>query len=311
MTSHLFVADPIDRMRIDQDSSFGLMLHAQQRGDAVFSCDTDGLIARDGDGFARCRPTIVREVVGDHFTLGDIQERPLADFATVWMRKDPPFDLNYVAATWILDLAPTSTRVVNNPQGLRDWNEKLAVLRFPDVSPRCIATRDMRQVLDFHAEVGSCVIKPLAFSGGNGIVALHPGDLNARSLVEISTHNGRDIILVQQYLPAAREGDKRVILVNGVARGGLLRVPPGDDLRGNIHVGAAVHYVPLTEAEQAVCDRLEKPLRDAGHIFVGIDLIGEKLTEVNVTSPTGIREILAQGGPDLAKELFDAALATK
>lgn len=307
MTRHLFVVDPLGPIRIDQDSSFGLMVEAQRRGHRVSSCNLEGLIARDGAGFARCSDTEVREVVGDHFTLSPVTERPLGDFAVIWMRKDPPFDMTYIAATWILDLAPPTTTVVNRPSGLRTWNEKCAVLRFPQHAPRCIVSRDMTELLRFCREVKSAVLKPLGFSGGAGIVALHPGDLNARSLVEISTRGGREFILAQQYLPAITEGDKRVILVNGVARGALLRVPPADDLRGNIHVGARVERVPLTPAEQRVCDALEQPLRDAGHIFVGIDLIGEKLTEINVTSPTGIREIEAMGGPNLAAELLDAA----
>ncbi len=309
MSRHLFVVDPLGPIRIDQDSSFGLMIEADKRGHGIWSCSTDGLLARGGTAFARCRRTAVREVVGDHFELGPVQELALGEFDVVWMRKDPPFDLNYVAATYVLDLAPDTTRVVNGPQGLRNWNEKCAVLAFPDLAPRCLLTRDMKEVLAFWRDCGSAVIKPLAFSGGAGIVALHPGDLNARSLVEMSTRLGQDFILVQEYLPAAREGDKRVILVDGVARGALLRVPPDDDLRGNIHVGAEVTYVPLTPQEQAVCDALEVPLRESGHLFTGIDLIGGKLTEINVTSPTGIREILVQGGPDLGAELMDAALA--
>lgn len=308
MTRHLFVVDPLGPIRIDQDSSFGLMLQARARDHGIWSCSTDGLLAKGRTAYARCQATEVREIVGDHYELGAHELLPLGHFDVVWMRKDPPFDMNYIAATYVLDLAPAGTRVVNGPQGLRNWNEKCAVLNFPELTPRCLLTRDMQQVLAFWRELGSVVIKPLAFSGGAGIVALHPGDLNARSLVEMSTRLGQDFILVQEYLPAAREGDKRVILVDGVARGALLRIPPADDLRGNIHIGAEVRLVPLTAAEQTVCDALEVPLRDAGHLFTGIDLIGGKLTEINVTSPTGIREIKAQGGPDLGAELMNAAL---
>ena len=150
------------------------------------------------------------------------------------------------------------------------------------------------------------VVKPLGYSGGNGIVALHPGDLNTRSLIEISTRHGKEFVLVQEYLPAVVRGDKRVILVNGVARAGLLRIPPADDLRGNMHIGATVELSALTPREQAICDGLGPFLAAAGHVFVGIDLIGEKLTEINVTSPTGIQEIRDLGGPDLAEELLDA-----
>ncbi|MCO4760906.1 MAG: glutathione synthase [Myxococcales bacterium] len=307
---HLFVADDIGPMNIHQDSTFGLMLHCQDRGFEVYHCDTDGLLGRTSGAMARCRPVQVREVVGDHYTIGESEVLPLGAFDAIWMRKDPPFDMNYIAATYILDGAPATTRVVNRPSSLRDWNEKAAVLRFPELAPRCLLTRNMAEIKAFQRDVGgSVVIKPLAFSGGTGIVALHPGDLNTNALLEISTRNGEEFVLIQQYMPEVTEGDKRVILVNGELGGALLRVPPADDLRGNIHVGARTEYVQLEPAEVVLCEALKQPLKDAGHIFVGIDLIGGKLTEINVTSPTGIREILHAGGTDLAAALVDAALA--
>lgn len=311
MTRHLFVVDPLERIHIDQDSSFALMEECQGRGHEVYTCDTDKLGARGSDAWADARPTTVRRVIGDHVTLGEPGRRPLGDFDVVWMRKDPPFDMQYVAATWILDLAPPGTRVVNSPDGLRGWNEKACVLRFPELTPACLMTRSAAEILAFQRDVGGAVVlKPLSFSGGAGIVALHPGDLNTNSLLEISTRHGQEYVLAQQYLPAVTAGDKRVILIGGKARGAVLRIPPDNDLRGNIHVGARVELSELTAAEQAVCDALEQPLRDAGHLFVGIDLIGERLTEINVTSPTGIQEIKRLGGPNLAAELVDAALAS-
>ncbi len=307
---HLFVADPVAPMNIHQDSTFGLMLECQGRGHEIYHCDTDGLLGYTSGARARCQQLEVREVQGDHFTFAEAKQMPLSAFDAVWMRKDPPFDMNYIAATYILDGAPASTCVVNRPSSLRDWNEKAAVLHFPALAPRCLLTRSMSEIKDFQQEVGgSVVIKPLSFSGGAGIVALHPGDLNTNALLEISTRLGTEFVLVQEYMPQVVEGDKRVILVNGELGGALLRVPPADDLRGNIHVGATTHYVQLDTEEQAVCDALKQPLKDAGHIFVGIDLIGGKLTEINVTSPTGIREILQAGGPNLAAMLVDAALA--
>ncbi len=309
MAKHLFVIDPLDGVRIDQDSSFGLIDDAQARGDGVWSCQTDGLFADLSEAFARCRQTTVRPVQGDHFTLAEAETLPLAHFDVIWMRKDPPFDLNYIAATYILELAPSTTRVVNRPDSLRGWNEKACVLKFPDLAPPCLLSRDISEIRRFQHQVGgSIVLKPLAFSGGAGIVALHPGDLNTPSLLEMSTRFGQDFILAQQYLPAIEEGDKRVIHVNGEARGALLRRPPADDLRGNIHTGASVELAELTDAEKEICERIRQPLADAGHLFAGIDLIGGRLTEINVTSPTGIQEIYALGGPNLAAELLDAAL---
>jgi len=310
MVRHLFVVDPLDRIDITKDSSFALMWAAQQRGHALHACDTDGLFAVGPDAFARCRTTALARVQGAHCRQGSTAVHALADFDVVWMRKDPPFDLDYIAATWVLDLAPRSTKVFSRPSSLRDWNEKTSLLRFGDIAPPSLLTRDPQQIVAFQREVGgSVVVKPLGHSGGTGIVALHPGDLNTRSLIEITTRHGREFVLVQQYLPAVREGDKRVILVGGVARAGLLRIPPADDLRGNIHIGATTRIADLSAAEQAICDRIGPVLAAAGHLFVGIDLIGEKLTEINVTSPTGIHEIRDQGGPDLAEELLDAAIA--
>ena len=308
MSKHLFVIDPLDGIRIDQDSSFGLIAAAQERDDVVWSCQTDGLFADLSGAFARCRQTTVRPNQGDHFTLADVETLALAHFDVIWMRKDPPFDLNYIAATYVLELAPKTTRVVNRPDSLRGWNEKACLLKFPDLAPPSLLSRDMAEIQRFQQQVGgSIVLKPLPFSGGAGIVALHPGDLNTPSLLEMSTRFGQDFILAQQYLPAVVDGDKRVIHVNGEARGVLLRRPPADDLRGNIHTGASVELAELSDAEKEICERIRQPLADAGHLFVGIDLIGERLTEINVTSPTGIQEIHALGGPDLAAELLDAA----
>ncbi|MEY3014027.1 MAG: hypothetical protein RIT45_2762 [Pseudomonadota bacterium] len=309
---HLFVADPMDNWRVDQDSTFGLMLEAQSRGHQVWHCTPAGLLGRSDGGRVRARSATVQAVQGDHVRFGEVVEQPLGGFDVVWMRKDPPFDMTYIAATYVLDQAPAGTVVANRPDSLRSWNEKAAVLRFPKWTPPCLLSRDIAALKRFAGEVGgSIVIKPLSFSGGNGVVAIHPGDLNTNALLEMSTRMGTEFVLAQRYQPEVVQGDKRVILVDGVARGVLLRVPPPDDLRGNIHVGATVALSSLTPREEAICAEVGAALREAGHIFVGIDLIGEHLTEINVTSPTGIREILALGGPDLGAELVDAALARR
>lgn len=309
MPRHLFVVDPLGPIDISKDSSFALMCAAQGRGHGVWACDTEGLFARGDQAFARCRATTVQQVRGQHFAQQPAECLPLGHFDVVWMRKDPPFDMQYIAATYVLDLAPPGTRVYSRPDSLRAWNEKTSLLRYPALSPASLLTRDMAEIMQFQKDVGgSVVLKPLSFSGGAGIVALHPGDLNTRSLLEITTRNGKEFVIVQQYLPEVTRGDKRVIFVRGAARAGLLRIPPADDLRGNIHIGATTELSPLTPREQQICDRLGPDLWAAGHLFVGIDLIGERLTEINVTSPTGIQEIRDFGGPDLAEELIDAAL---
>lgn len=310
MPRHLFVVDPLQSIDISKDSSFALMLAAQGRGHDVYACDTDGLVARDGQGWATCKPTRLQKVRGDHLQQGPAETLPLGAFDAVWMRKDPPFDMTYIAATYVLDLAPKTTRVWSRPEALRSWNEKTSLLRFPALSPPSLLTRNMAEIQRFQARVGgSVVVKPLGWSGGRGIVALHPGDLNTRSLLEITTKEGNEWVLVQQYLPEVVQGDKRVIFVGGVARAGLLRIPPHDDLRGNIHIGATTELSPLTPQETEICAALGPHLVAAGHLFTGIDLIGGRLTEINVTSPTGIQEIRDLGGPDLAEELLDAALA--
>ena len=310
MTRHLFVVDPLGPIDITKDSSFALLWAAQGRGDTLHTCDTDGLFAQGPRAFATCRQTTVAKRQGAHFAVSHPEVRPLGDFDAIWMRKDPPFDMQYIAATYVLDLAPPATKVFSRPDSLRNWNEKTSLLQFGDLAPPSLLTRDPKQIMRFQAEVGgSVVIKPLGYSGGNGIVALHPGDLNTRSLLEITTRHGKEFVLAQKYLPQVVAGDKRVILVAGVARAGLLRIPPPDDLRGNIHIGATTELSPLTEREQAVCTAIGPALAAAGHLFVGIDLIGEQLTEINVTSPTGIHEIRDAGGPDLAEELLDAANA--
>lgn len=312
MTRHLFVVDPLGPIDITKDSSFALMLAAQHRGHGVWACDTQGLFARGSQAFARCQATLLQRVPGQHLSQQAAETLPLGHFDAIWMRKDPPFDMQYIAATYVLDLAPPGTRVYSHPQSLRSWNEKTSLLRYPELSPPSLLTRDMSEIQRFQADVGgSVVLKPLSFSGGAGIVALHPGDLNTRSLLEITTRNGKEFVIVQQYLPEVVRGDKRVIFVDGVARAGLLRIPPADDLRGNIHIGATTELSPLTSREQAICDRLGPDFKAAGHLFVGIDLIGERLTEINVTSPTGLQEIRDFGGPDLAEELIDAALLAR
>lgn len=297
----LVVMDPIDGVDVDRDTTFGFLLAAQRRGHACFMCAAEDLYREaDGRPMARARSLEVRHVRGDHFTAGPEDDIALGDFDSVWMRKDPPFHRDYLYATYILELAERETVVVNRPRGLRDANEKLYALHFPDLIPGTRITRDPRRILQWvQGSDAPLVVKPVDGHGGKGVFVLDRSDRNVPSIVETLTQEGREWVVVQQYLPAAREGDKRIILIDGEPRGAILRVPQGSDHRGNIHVGGQVIATDLSERDRAICAAVGPRLRQDGLWFVGLDVIGGLLTEVNVTSPTGIREIHDLGGPDL------------
>ncbi len=296
----LVVMDPIERVRIDKDTTFGFLLAAQARGHRVWYCQQRDLYSVGDRGHARCAPVEVRPVQGDHATLGEAEDLPLSSFATVWMRKDPPVDRAYLHATHLLDLAGRDTLVVNRPSGVRFANEKLYALHFPEFTPETMVTRDARRVRAWlAARDAPLIVKPIDGHGGYGVFLLEPGDRNVASILETLSEDGQRWVMAQSYLPAAREGDKRIILVDGEPLGAILRVPQADDHRGNIHVGGRVVYSELTERERAMCAALGPRLRADGLYFVGLDVIGGYLTEVNVTSPTGIREVLQLGGIDI------------
>lgn len=290
----LFVVDPVESFNPNRDTSFAIMLEAQRRGHAVFEARVDGLYAVTGVPWARCAPlTVTRAERPGHFQRGAWTERPLESFRVVWMRKDPPVDDAYTTACWLLDLTNRAhTQVINAPRGILAANEKVYALRFPSLVPPTLVDRDAGEIARFMAQQGGDVIlKPLDGHGGAGVLRAQAGDRNVRSMVELLTRQGTRPIMVQRYLPAAREGDKRILLVDGNSVGAILRVPPADDNRGNIHVGATVHKTTLTARETEICAALGPALRQDGLTLVGIDVIGDFLTEVNVTSPTGAQEI--------------------
>lgn len=292
----LVVMDPIAKVDVDKDTTFGFLLAAQDRKHTVWYCQQSDLyIGRDGRGAVRARPIAVRHQATDFFTLGEAEDRALDQFDTVWMRKDPPVDRAYLHATYVLDL--TDALVLNRPSGIRDANEKFYALNFPEHTPETLVTRDAARIKTWLAErTAPLIVKPVDGHGGYGIFMLTPGDRNVGSILEVLTEDGARWVMAQDYLPAAREGDKRIVLVDGEPLGAILRVPKGDDHRGNIHVGGTVVPTTLTAADRAICAAVGPRLRQDGLSFVGIDVIGDKLTEVNVTSPTGIREIEALGG---------------
>lgn len=296
----LFVMDPAETMLPTKDTSFALMRGALARGHECLHCAPSRLSHAGTEVSARCRPIVVRDEA-PHVTLGDETEVAVAELDAVFIRKDPPFDTAYLHLTQQLDLVAERTLVLNDPDGLRAANEKLFAFRFPHLMPASLVTADRERIHAFVEEVGGeAVLKPLDGAGGSGVVMLRQGDRNNRSLVDLHTREGAQHALVQQYLPAIRGGDKRVLMLDGAVLGAILRVPREDDLRANIHVGGTVQATELTPAERALADEVGAELRARGLWFVGLDLIGERLIEVNVTSPTGIQELgrLTQTRPE-------------
>jgi len=287
----LFVMDPAQTMLPDKDTSFALMRGAIARGHQCFHC-LPVQVSHEGRSLrARCRPIVV-SASAPHTILGDESTVEVDSVDAVFIRRDPPFDTAYLHLTQQLDLMRGRILIVNDPQGLRDANEKLFAFHFEHLMPRSLVTADADAIHAFVARVGGeAVLKPLDGAGGSGVVTLRVGDRNNRSLVDLHTREGRRHALVQEYLPAIRAGDKRVIVLDGEPLGAILRVPREDDLRANIHVGGSVRATELTEGETELVREVGAELRRRGLWFVGLDLIGERLIEVNVTSPTGIQEL--------------------
>jgi len=296
-----FVMDPIDRISIDEDTTFALMLAAQARGHECLYVDPADLFAVGNVPRAVARPAVVARDAAKPATLGDAQDLALADMGAVLLREDPPFDSAYLYSTLVCELARGQTLVVNDPRGLRDANEKLYALHFPEVTPETLLTRDGRRAIEFvRAHGGAAVGKPLDGAGGAGVVKISEEDPNHRALLEILTDHGRRLAVFQRYLPQVSEGDKRILLLDGEPLGAILRVPAAGDLRSNIHVGAEVRRSVLDDGDRAICRAIGPRLREDGLYFVGIDVIGGKLTEVNVTSPTGIQQMSRLDGVDHA-----------
>jgi glutathione synthase len=297
--------DPIERINIRGDSTFALLLEAQNRAHAVSYYTPDRLVLRDGKVSAAVRPLVVRDVAGDHFTLGEPRQADLASFDVVLLRQDPPFDLAYISTTHMLDRIHPKTLVVNDPSAVRNAPEKLFVMEFPDLMPPTLITRSLDAIKAFRAEQGDIVMKPLYGLGGQAVFRLAADDLNFGSLYDLFASMFREPWVVQKFLPAVKDGDKRIILVDGEFAGAVNRVPAADDLRSNMVRGGTPKETDLTERERHICERLGPHLRERGLLFVGIDVIGDFLTEINVTSPTGIRSVKNFGGPDIAALIWD------
>ena len=303
--------DPIDRINIRGDSTFALLLEAQRRGHRISYYTPDKLALLDGKLFAQLAPLQVRDQAGDHFTLGEWKRLALADFDVILLRQDPPFDLNYITSTHLLERIHPNTLVVNDPGSVRNAPEKVFVTEFPQLMPPTLVTRDLAEIKAFRAQHGDIVMKPLYGKGGEAVFRLQREDLNFGSLYDLFAATFREQWVVQKFLPEIRQGDKRIILVDGEYAGAVNRVPAPDDLRSNMVRGGSPEATDLTAREKEICQTIGPALRERGLIFVGIDVIGGYLTEINVTSPTGIRAIKNVGGPDVAAMVWDTIEAKR
>lgn len=303
--------DHIASIKIAGDSTFALLLEAQARGASLFHYTPDRLALRDGVVSAVVEPLSVRDVTGDHFTLGAPERADLATMDVVLLRQDPPFDMAYVTTTHLLELIHPKTLVVNDPAHVRNAPEKVFVMQFADLMPKTLITRDKAEIQAFRAEIGDIVMKPLYGNGGAAVFRLRPGDENFGSLYDLFAATFREPWVVQEYRAEVRDGDKRIILVDGEFAGAVNRVPAPDDLRSNMVRGGAAKSTDLSDREREICARLAPALRERGLLFVGIDVIGGYLTEINVTSPTGIRAVKRLGGPDIAGLVWDAIAAKR
>jgi glutathione synthase len=297
--------DPIERINIRGDSTFALLLEAQARQHTLAYYTPDRLAMRGNEVFATVRPLTVRDTEGSHFVLGDERRVALKSFDVILMRQDPPFDLAYITATHLLERLAPGTLVVNDPEHVRNAPEKVFVTEFPDLMPPTLVTRDLAEIKAFRAEHGDIVMKPLYGHGGGAVFRITADDLNFGSLYDMFAVTFREPWVVQRFLPAVRLGDKRIILVDGEFAGAVNRVPQADDLRSNMVRGGAAQAAELTPREREICTRLGPALRERGLLFTGIDVIGDYLTEINVTSPTGIRAIKKFGGADIAAMIWD------
>jgi len=303
--------DPIARINIGGDSTFALLLEAQRRGHVISYYTPDKLSLRGEELVAPVQRLSVRDVAGDHFTLGEPQRESLAAFDVVLLRQDPPFDLAYITSTHLLERIHPKTLVVNDPASVRNAPEKIFVMDFADLMPPTLISRDLDEINSFRSEHGAVVMKPLHGFGGAAVFRILPQDMNFGSLFDMFSVTFREPWVIQRFLPEVKHGDKRIILVDGEFAGAVNRVPATDDLRSNMVRGGAARATDLSPREREICTRIGPTLRDRGLLFVGIDVIDNLLTEINVTSPTGIRAVARLGGPDIAGRIWDAIEARR
>ena len=303
--------DPIARINIRGDSTFALLLEAQKRGYTISYYTPEKLSLWGEQLVASVLPLTVRDQEGDHFTLGEPTRVDLESFDVILLRQDPPFDLAYITTTHFLERIHPKTLVVNNPASVRNAPEKIFVMEFADLMPPTLISRDKDEINAFRAEHGDVVMKPLYGHGGAAVFRITPNDMNFGSLYDMFSVTFREPWVIQRFLPEVKHGDKRIILVDGEFAGAVNRVPAADDLRSNMVRGGAAAATDLSPREREICARLGPALRERGLLFVGIDVIDGHLTEINVTSPTGIRAIARLGGPDVAAKIWDVIAAKR
>ncbi|MFV0292558.1 MAG: glutathione synthase [Paracoccus sp. (in: a-proteobacteria)] len=297
--------DPIEDVAIDADSTFRIGLEAESRGHRLFQYTVDRLSYRTGGVYATGRPVTLRHEAGNHVDFGDWITVDLTEFDVIWLRQDPPFDMGYVTSTHLLERVRDKTLVVNDPFWVRNCPEKLMVLDFPNLTPETLITRDVAEIRAFRDRHGDIIVKPLYGNGGAGVFHLRPDDPNLSSLMEMFGGVNREPVIVQRYLPAVTQGDKRIILVDGEPIGAINRVPAQGEARSNMHVGGRPEKTGLTEREQEICTVIGPVLRKKGLLFTGIDVIDGWLTEINVTSPTGLQELERFDGTNGAAIIWD------
>lgn len=303
--------DPIERIDIRGDSTFALLLEAQRRGHELFYYTPPNLALKEGRLIARGQDLSVTDKIGAHFELGDAHTEDLAEWDVVLLRQDPPFDMGYITTTHLLERIHPKTLVVNDPAHVRNAPEKVWVLDFLDLMPPTIITRQLDDVQAFRRAYKDIIVKPLYGNGGAGVFRIRPEDGNLGSLVELFQSAFREPFMVQEFRPEVKAGDKRIILIDGEIGGAINRVPQKGETRSNLHVGGTAKPVKLTKRDKEICARLSPELKRRGLIFTGIDVIGPYLTEINVTSPTGIRQVKAFGGADIAALFWDAVEARR
>jgi glutathione synthase len=303
--------NPIEAVNIAADTTFMLMLEAQARGHSLWVYQPHRLALDEGRVLARGHPLSVRAVLGDHHSQGDGETRELSDFDVVLMRQDPPFDMAYLTATYFLERIHPRTLVVNDPTEVRNAPEKLLVTEFPHLHPPTLITADAEALHAFHACMGDIVVKPLYGGAGSGVIKLRAGDPNLDALLELHAMIGPEAVIAQQFLPAVSEGDKRILLVDGEPVGAINRVPGEGQVRSNLARGGRAEEVGLNARDQEICAAIGPELKRRGLLFVGIDVIGEWLTEINVTSPTGAQQLKRFGGADAAARLWDCIEARR
>ena len=298
--------DHISTLHIEGDTTFALMLEAQARGHELFHYTTDRLGMRDGKVFAGLEPVTVQDVEGDHYTLGEKVHTDLSTMDVILMRQDPPFHMGYITATHILERIHPDTLVLNYPAEVRNAPEKIFVTEYPDLMPPTLISRNTDDINAFREEFGDIIVKPLYGNGGAGVFRVTKEDQNLSSLLEMFDSLYPEPYVIQQYLPDVRAGDKRIILIDGEPVGAINRVPAEGDARSNMHVGGKAVKTDMTERELEICARIGPELKKRGFVLVGIDVIGDVMTEINVTSPTGVREVKKFGGADIAALFWDA-----